>query len=859
MSVDTASAPPLLVHGPTRRTLGARRSSRWFRPGWPLAALFVGFPVWWVLGLGDFAFLILAIPMAVDLVHKRRVVTPRAFGAWLLFLTWVVVSVLTLQVSAPGTIAGESGSRYATWTYRLFWYLTVTVALLYVLNNRKALPTVRVARILGWMFVWITIGGLLGVFAPNVQFPSALEFVLPSGLANNGFVNALIHPSFAQLEDVLGYVAPRPSAPFAYANNWGVNFAVFLPFFIFGWARRGSGWRRLAAPVVLGMATIPVIYSLNRGLWLALGAAGIFVAVRAAMTGKPAMFASLLASCLMLVLLVAYSPLGGMVSDRLANPHSNEGRENLSSLAVRSVAAKSPVVGLGSTRTVQGSFGSISASRTAACPRCSPPALGTQGQLWLVMYSQGFLGLFFFLLFLGHQFLTQVRRRGPVVTMGLSVLVMAFVTMPVYNSIGSALFAITVAIALMSRDTVADPSAIQQVLKPKRTLPTLAGIVGVLRQSPRVVLVCVLAGGLVATTWEAVQGKGSVASIGVSVPQMGANPIPASPPLTLDSDARLIYSASVLSAISAAAGRRVSSDDSDLVVTAVPGTRILNISYTAPTAATAKRTVSAAGSALAAAIDQQARERTAVQLRALSARAASLRSTINAQAAVLHTLQTPSPQRLSDSDVRFLRQRTSALRLAARSVSIQTDRLTTRQPAPSQIVQAARTTPDADTWRVGTATGLSLGLLAGLMLAWVRPLLGRRLHRAADVARWTQLPVLGELPSPTNRSSPPSPAELDRVIRSLAAYQPTAFVTASAGTANMARSDLARQLDERLWVTGRSSVRDPLEPRPHVVLVVPHGARARDVSLVHDRLSRGGSAVAGVLFNGRTTTRRPNR
>lgn len=857
MPVNLSVAPATAVQQPVPRRRQTSPQPRWLRPGWPLAVFFVGFPLWWVLGLGDFGALLLSIPMGIDLLRRRQLVAPRAFGAWLLFLAWVLIGVLTLQVSAPGTVEGQSGSRYLTWFYRLCWYLTVTVVMLYVINNRKTLSTLRVARIMSWMFVWITLGGLVGVLAPTLEFPSALELILPSGIAADGFVNALIHPSFAQIQSVLGYESPRPSAPFAYANTWGVNYACFLPFFVYGWCSRRSGWRRVAAPFVLAIGTLPVIYSLNRGLWVALGVAALLLAIRAAFMGKPGIFASILAAGLVVVLLLAFSPLGSIVTDRLAHPQSNTGRQNLSTLAVTSVWAKSPVVGLGSTRTVQGTFSSISGTRTAACPKCSPPALGTQGQMWLVVVGQGLLGLFFFMLFFGLQLIYQIRRRGPTVTMGLAVLIMSFVTMPVYNSIGTALLAIMVAVALMTSDSLSEEPSRGLLGGRRRSggsgrpAPTVGGYLSFLRHNAAIILICVVAGIVVAGSWQTVQGTRDVATVGVLVAPEESNPIPASPPITLDSASLLLYSAPVLAAVSTAAGHQVTSTDPDLAITATPGTHILHITFAADDPLTASRTATAAASALMTALTQHAAERRDLQLSQLRASAASLSSSIDAQAAILSRLQLPGIQRPTDLEVKTLKESTSATILAAQKVKIQMDRITSRQPTPPQVVQPSSTSPQSDDWRVSIATGLSLGLLLGVLLGWVRTLRSPRLRNTKDIARWAGLPVLAEVPVGGDWLE--TAGELDRAHRSLEVVRPTAFVSASPSSSSA--SAVAQGLDERLHTGDRSSdTRSiPLQRDQQVVLVVAQGAQARELTTVRDRLTQNGGGVPGVVFTHRAS------
>ena len=79
------------------------------RPGWPLAVLFYGFPLWWALGLAHFIFFIASVPMGIELLRRSPVRAPRWFGIWLVFLVWVLFGTLTLWTHAPGTQYGGRG------------------------------------------------------------------------------------------------------------------------------------------------------------------------------------------------------------------------------------------------------------------------------------------------------------------------------------------------------------------------------------------------------------------------------------------------------------------------------------------------------------------------------------------------------------------------------------------------------------------------------------------------------------------------------------------------------------------------------------------------------------------------------
>jgi hypothetical protein len=432
--------------------IGGRSTGRSFLPpGWPILALFGLFPLWWVLGIAEFAGILLAIPMAIQLIQTPVVRAPRGFGIWLLFLIWAGVGIFVLQVDAPGAVADTSSGRYATFAYRYLWYVSAAVILLYVGNMRDVITLPRLFRAMSYMFITVVLGGYLGIVAPHLQFPSVIEIVLPRGLTHNGFVQILVHPVSAQVQTFLGYEEGRPSAPFSFTNDWGLNFACFLPTFVVSWCRRDAGWRRIAGPLFLFAAMIPVIYSLNRGLWLSLVAMSLFVAVKYALSGKFAMIGAVGAGVVALVLLLVLSPLGSLVNQRLHNGNSNQGRTNLGTLTVTSMLEGSPFIGFGSTRNVAGNFNSIAAGSTVKCPRCSKPPLGTQGQFSLVSFSTGVGGVVLYLGFFLRMFLGHIRLKTPWAVAAMCTLIASFVTMPVYTAIGPAMAAFFIAMGVLWR------------------------------------------------------------------------------------------------------------------------------------------------------------------------------------------------------------------------------------------------------------------------------------------------------------------------------------------------------------------------------------------------------------------------
>jgi hypothetical protein len=375
-------------------------------------ALFGAFPLWWILGLAVFAPLIFAIPMAHYLLRLRHVAVPRGFSLWLLFIVWVAAGVTALWLQPSGTAPVAGLGRLVPFGYRIIWYLAVTIVLLYVGNlPRRDFPDVRIYRLLALLFLVTIVGGYIGVLLPNLSVSSVLELVVPPGLRSNAFLSILIHPVIAQVMDI-GVVVTRPAAPFIYANDWGANAGLLLPFFFLAWTGKEAGWRRRAFPFVAVASVPPLIFSLNRGLWLGLGVTAVFVAVRLALAGRLAALAGVLAMFALVGVMIPTTPLGGLVSERLANQHSNEGRGELALRAVEVAWHESPVIGFGNSREVAGNFFSIAGGRTAECPSCAPPQIGTQGHLWLLVFGHGFGGALLCVAFFIRRFMAAVRSSA---------------------------------------------------------------------------------------------------------------------------------------------------------------------------------------------------------------------------------------------------------------------------------------------------------------------------------------------------------------------------------------------------------------------------------------------------------------
>ncbi|MFC7647668.1 hypothetical protein ACFQX6_49620 [Streptosporangium lutulentum] len=181
------------------------------RAAWPIAALLVAYPLWWALGFGGLAVIALAPWMALILLRRRPIRAPRGFGLWLLLLAGYLISALMLDEMPPDTYGEFGAGRVLGYLMRLILYVSLMIMVLYLGNLTEAeLPQLTLVRMLGTMFIATVAGGLLGVFAPHVEFTSPVERILPGWIGGNSFVQNLIHPTAAQMQKVLGHASPAP-------------------------------------------------------------------------------------------------------------------------------------------------------------------------------------------------------------------------------------------------------------------------------------------------------------------------------------------------------------------------------------------------------------------------------------------------------------------------------------------------------------------------------------------------------------------------------------------------------------------------------------------------------------------------
>ena len=447
---EPGPAPQRRVHRTVRQWLADH-------PAWPLTAYLIGYPVWWILGTGTYMTIILAFPMAYRMYKwrvrdHRRLRLPPGFSFWLLFLIITLISAATLTLTAPETIQSPVSQRAIAFLARFLNYAGVTIFLLYAGNlTERELSRLRLAWMLGVLGMYAVFLGFGGVIFKHLTFTSPVGALLPGSLKTSTLGQSIMHPAFAQ-HLAAGQGSARPQAPFDYTDTWGYAIGLLLPWIVVHWWTYGTRKQRRIAVLALLVVLAPLLKAQDRGAFLALAAAIIYIAVRLARRGRPAILGGLLACVAVGVFAVAFTPAGSyLLNPSVASGSSDSIRGSQLNISIQDAVA-SPLIGYGDTRRMVGSPSSIAVGPNANCKTCGQYEIGSNGQLWLVTICTGILGAVLFFGFFGYGIVRYWRDTSPYGIAAVLVLVLTFVYMFVYDAVGAPLAITMLAYAMLWRN-----------------------------------------------------------------------------------------------------------------------------------------------------------------------------------------------------------------------------------------------------------------------------------------------------------------------------------------------------------------------------------------------------------------------
>ncbi len=395
-------------------------------PAWPVLALIWGYPLLWALGATVIAGALLTVVMLAYLAHSRTVRVVPGAAMLAAFVAWVI----------PCAIMIDSNVRMLGYIYRFSILVVVAVTFLYAVNATVHLTRRRIVSALTFLWFVTIAGGLLGLMFPEVRLSTPVGLLLPDTLTGNSYVHDLFFPPFAEIQHPYGSPTTfvRPSAPFPYANSWGVMLVLLTPVAAARFLMTRSIGLRVLIVVALGVMLIPAAASSNRGMFAALALAAAYVVVRLAVRDRAApMITIAVLGSIGAAVLVA----NGLIAQVAQRQQYGQ------SIGVRLDLYRETF-----ERTLQSPLLGYGAPRPSAVQEIS---VGTQGYMWMLMFSYGFVGLALFLMFLWGSTLRTWRSPGDVDLVLHSVLVVASVVVIFYGLDIMQLVAIMLVAAVLLR------------------------------------------------------------------------------------------------------------------------------------------------------------------------------------------------------------------------------------------------------------------------------------------------------------------------------------------------------------------------------------------------------------------------
>lgn len=405
---------------------GVRKVAASELPAWPLVTMFGLFPVWWLLGLADLIWILMAFPMVLLLFRARAIQVPRGFGVYLLFLVWVTFSAI--QLERFGQVLGFS--------YRWALYVSAAVLLVYAYNARSRLTEQKILGALTAYWAATVAGGYVALLFPAAVLRTPLSFLLPRALLDNDLVNHMVVRRMTQWNpDSWVALDPRPSAPFLYTNNWGNVYSLLMPFVV-AYLFKVRGTRRFWLVLALALASVvPALLTLNRGMFLGLGVALAYACFRLVLMRNVKAMVAVAAMAVVGVGAFALLPVQDRLEQRITESSSTEDRASLYSQAIDTIPS-SPVLG-------------HAVPQEPDNPNLDP--VGTQGQFWMILVSHGVGALACFVGWFVLAFLQSLRRRDVVGLVANTVLLVAVMELLYYGSLPYGLPILMVAAALATR------------------------------------------------------------------------------------------------------------------------------------------------------------------------------------------------------------------------------------------------------------------------------------------------------------------------------------------------------------------------------------------------------------------------
>lgn len=383
------------------------------------------------MGLGDMIWPLFAVIMLLSWVGVSRLTVSYSFSLWAFFVLWCAVTL----------VMNDTSGRLVGALYRLVLYVSAGVIFIHARNTSRRFSLPVLAATMTWYLGAMVIGGYLGIFFPELQIRTPLASIVPGELLTNEVVrDTVIRRTTQWNPNAWIATAPRPSAPFLYTNTWGNVYSMVLPLALLNIVYAKRRLSKVATVLVAALSIVPAAATLNRGMLIGLGTVAGWVVLIQMRKGRygVAVLSMILIACAVFAWLA--SPAAQSLEHRLSVSTSTSDRIELYRQTVAG-ALDSPLLGYGS-------------------PRPSPdawlPSLGTQGQVWLLMYSHGFIGLGLFLAFFVAVLVMAWRRTDLAGTVAGGAIAATLVEMLFYGMTTGLMVSMLAAAIVLRSDPLAE-------------------------------------------------------------------------------------------------------------------------------------------------------------------------------------------------------------------------------------------------------------------------------------------------------------------------------------------------------------------------------------------------------------------
>lgn len=350
-------------------------------PRWDLMAVIAGLPLWWALGVEQFAYPVLLLPPVLKvLVQQRRVIASPVLVSLVAFLAIYLASALFIV----------EAERYLSFAKNVATYATALMLLVVIPGVVRTWTDVRalVAALLFAMAVAGVVGALAIAGFVRGTFTSPFGALLPDALASTALGTNIADRSLGWTSWFAGLGTYfRISSVFLWPTSYAPAITLTLPLVAFfaatarRWVSR-LGWSLLALLLVVNL-----VYTTGRMAAAALGVAALYwFAFRRERTSAWTRTIVVAATCAVAAAFVMVEPSAVDVVARIEQAVFARGSGSPTSrwtIYVRTLEgfAERPLLGWGTERTIAGTSDAF-----------IYPA-GSHSYVLGTLYRQGILGL----------------------------------------------------------------------------------------------------------------------------------------------------------------------------------------------------------------------------------------------------------------------------------------------------------------------------------------------------------------------------------------------------------------------------------------------------------------------------------